>query len=560
MSIFKIGIIFINPVFFFIFTIPILFFTAGIRAEASSGDFYHEHNTNCYQKVYKTCNNDTLRNTYSTDSYHCPRCGTITSFHQSIWWAVCLNGYKEPRDIAYYESCNTCGYVRTDDKVDTDLTHTYKVMEAVCGKEAKSLAHVTFEPDNTVPTNNSVILRAKVEINDSEFGLAQTPFNFGSGYGNLDSIEVSENGVYSVRVLDNRGKEIALTQTVNNIDRAVPTINSITKSTEDWTEEGLYILVEACDEGPADSLLSFSFNGSEYGDSNSFFVSSNGTVAVSVKDSAGNISEGSIVVGNIGRDPVIVAREEAELRERLAREERERAQAQALQKEKEAALEKERLEKEKQEKERLEQLKKEQELADKEKLKENKLSAKDGLKNESKTKKESIDKLLSEYKKSFVSSTMKKDVSDNSGLIAVTYVDRGESGESSFDEDNINEEIDTEVSLKEEPTLVTASVGRDLLKIGPFVLALGLIFFSFFNYIYVTENGRPKIKAMFKVRLEKERTVICIPSGKLVKNERYRIYFSLWNRIRRNKKLPVYVEIGRSEELFKADEGIAFKY
>ncbi|MBO4678054.1 MAG: hypothetical protein J5626_00130, partial [Lachnospiraceae bacterium] len=288
----------------------IVTFTIFYKEDSFAASFTHVHTDACYESVKKTCTNHHIKDSVGHTTAHCFTCQAMRDFVQIIYWDICDN-YLEPKtDKAYIEYCTVCGAYRRNESKPKPGSHSYIGKDLVCGMtESTSIANVSLSAVSPAPTNGSVTLKINISDTTSEFALADAPFNFGAGNTSDSSFEVTENGTYSASVTDAKGRTVTVSCTVSCIDKANPVIDSISKSTEKWTESGLTVTVEAHDEGLGLSDAAFSFNGGEFGSSNSFKVTSNGTVSVRVRDAAGNVSEGSINIANIGRDPKVVEAE-----------------------------------------------------------------------------------------------------------------------------------------------------------------------------------------------------------------------------------------------------------
>lgn len=179
-------------------------------------------------------------------------------------------------------------------------------------------------------TNKGVSVSASAS--DDLSGVAGYSFN-GGGYSSSSSWTVDSNGTYSVSVRDRAGNEASGSVTVSNIDRTAPTV-SLSKSTDDWTEEGVTLSASASDD--LSGIAGYSFGGSEYSSTSSWTVTSNGTYSVSVIDKAGNEASASVTVSKIGKDPVL----EEQKRKKAEEEARKKAEEEAKKKAEEEARKK----------------------------------------------------------------------------------------------------------------------------------------------------------------------------------------------------------------------------
>jgi len=187
-------------------------------------------------------------------------------------------------------------------------------------------------------TNKAVSVSASAS--DDLSGVAGYSFN-GGGYSSSSSWTVDSNGTYSVSVRDRAGNEASGSVTVSNIDRTAPTV-SLSKSTDDWTEEGVTLSASASDD--LSGIAGYSFGGSEYSSTSSWTVTSNGTYSVSVKDKAGNEASASVTVSKIGKDPVLEEQKrkkaEEEAKKKAEEEARKKAEEEAKKKAEEEARKK----------------------------------------------------------------------------------------------------------------------------------------------------------------------------------------------------------------------------
>jgi hypothetical protein len=579
--------LFVIPGIFFFFLMILL-----PHEKAEAATLCHVHTDACYGQVTKTCDSHRLWNEYGIDSFHCNNCGVFRDFHISLWWDVCENGLIENRETGRYESCNTCGYVRKDDNswVETH-SHTYTTKGLICGKDTTTpVASLSLSVSTSSPTNGTVTISANVSSLDSSFQASATPLDFGNGFGSATSMEVSENGTYTVTLTDANGNTISDSITISCIDKTAPTISSLSKSTEEWIEEGLTVTCVAEDESGL-AKEAYSFNGGAYSSTNSWFVKSNGTYTVSVKDAAGNVTSKTITIGNIGRDPAVVAAEKAAAEKAAA----EKAAAEKAAAEK-AAAEKAAADKATAEKAAADKAAAEKAAAAKASTSESssKSSAASGTASQtgkssgtSNTAKTGIGKSTSNSGASGKTGTSgkngteesvslndlsandkKSDVSGNT-IFSKDLTGSGTNGngtgngsdtetiETISDLDSLSGDLSAE-STEETPAWNFASVNPLTVGLGLMLVFGGSAIASFFNYVYISENGRKKIMTLCRVRQSEKNVRVIVPKGKLKKHGRYMIYFSLWNRIRIKKK-PVTVEVEGNETPIDTDDRIAFK-
>ena len=568
----------------------IVSFTIFYKEDSHAASFTHVHTDECYQSVTKTCTDHYYVDRVGYLDLHCNNCGTTRSFVNIVYWDVCKNNLRGNIDSAYIQYCTVCGYHRRKETPGPPKSHTYVGRDVICGKdESTSIANVSLNPASGAPTNGNVTLNVSISDATSEFSLAAAPFNFGAGNTDASSFEVSENGTYSVAVTDSIGRTVSASCTVSSIDRVAPVIDSISKNTEDWSESGVVITAEAHDEGLGLAEDTFSFNGGAFGAANSYKVTSNGNVSVRVKDAAGNITESSISIGNVGRDPKVVEAERREAK-RLAEE---KAAAEK------AAAEKEAAEKATAEKAALEKAAAEKALKNKTaKEKTSRSSATDGkdIKKSATKNPSTKDSVLSVGiaeaaksgsalaggalgsvtfgKESFTSESFGSGVSGK--LISVKDVTKGEAidvTEAGAEDviESVNDLADSEdgsaVSLDEDgsgakvqgTTILKASMGDYSVMAGVLLLLLGTFIISRFSYVYVMQGGKRHVIGRCRViRTQKGLTVI-VPKAKLTGHGKYLLYISPW-KSGFKKKLPVNVMLEGEDSVIPTDEGNSFKY
>ena len=238
------------------------------------------------------------------------------------------------------------GSIGTSNSWKVEKNGTYEVVaKDKAGNEKKqsiTISNIDITPpivslseDKTGWTNESIILTANAK--DSQSGLASEAYSFnGGGYTSSNARMASKNGTYLVEVKDNAGNIGTASIEIKNIDTTAPTF-TLSKSSNDWSENGITIFVNAQDSQSGLAENAYSFNGSRFGSDSSWLAKKNGTYSIQVKDKAGNIATQSITIDKAGKDPAIEAAEKAE---------KEKAEAEAAA-QKAAAKEAERLAKQK---------------------------------------------------------------------------------------------------------------------------------------------------------------------------------------------------------------------
>ena len=303
--------------------------------KAHAAGFRHVHTPACYSQQSVVCNKHHIRRDEHQANYHCFTCQYQLMFTEVTYWSVCensgQNGYPvwPDRDVAYVQTCPNCGSTRRNEAPPSYYEHTVTISVLSCGfDESSTAATVSLTPSLTDWTNGPVTLTAGVNISDPSFSLAGSPYDFGAGASGSNSVEVFSNGTYSVTVRSADGQSATETVTVSNIDTTAPSLN-LSLNTDGWCESGIKVLASASDgeSGLADEA--YSYNGGAFTSSGEFTATANGDVRVAVRDKAGNVTEQTITVSKVGRDPAVIAAER-EAAERAAAEqariERERAE------------------------------------------------------------------------------------------------------------------------------------------------------------------------------------------------------------------------------------------
>lgn len=159
--------------------------------------------------------------------------------------------------------------------------------------------------NTTDPTNQDIEITVTASDN-----VEVSEYRIDSGSWQDSSVfAVSSNGTYIFECMDEAGNVSDETSiTVGNIDLDDPYIESISVSTEDWTNEAVEITIIAADD--SSSVAGYSLDGETWSTTNVLSVTENGTYDVYVKDAAGNIycDEDAITISNIDTtSPVITS-------------------------------------------------------------------------------------------------------------------------------------------------------------------------------------------------------------------------------------------------------------
>jgi len=535
----------------------IVLFVILAKEDAHAASFSHVHTDACYQEVTKETKHK-IEIEYNYPTYHCNTCLVMQPFIEIVYLEKCEAGVCPRRDVAYRQYCSVCNTFRRFE-TGVERTHTYTARDIACGMDENTpVAEVRFGAESSEPTNGNVTLNLNVSGGDGDFALADAPYDFGAGFTSNPSFEVSENGTYNANVKDSRGRIVAVSFTVDSIDRELPVIESIEKSTEAWTQDGVTLTVTAHDDKSGLNGEAYSFNGGAFTSSNSAKITSNGDISVKVRDAAGNITEQFVRVTNIGRDPKIVEAERREA-ERIAAEKAaaEKAEAERLAAEKAA--------KEKASKASGTGKKSGKPVLDK--------SSGAAVKTIEKTAKNAVQKTV----KAVVSSAKMQEEAGK--LIAVKNVSQDSLIKLETEEviESVSElKDDTDKQSKpvaesktesqkntagtlSEGTILQASVGGAAVTAGAILLLLGALSISGFSYVYILQGGKKRVICRCRVIRGSGKLTVVVPGGKLKGHGKYLLFISPWKKGFK-KKVPVSVMLEGEEHLIPTDEGIAFKY
>jgi hypothetical protein len=160
--------------------------------------------------------------------------------------------------------------------------------------ECKAAAPTVCVSGNpTTWTNSDVTLT--ITASDSSSGLNTAgaySFDDGSTWTTSNSKRFSANGTVNIKVRNNAGNISSQSIVIDKIDKAVPTITSVTANTADWTSSDVTLTVNASDALSGLAATAYSFDGgSTWQTENTRAYSSNtSNIVVKVKDAADNIA------------------------------------------------------------------------------------------------------------------------------------------------------------------------------------------------------------------------------------------------------------------------------
>lgn len=531
---------------------------------AVAASFSHTHSNSCYQTENDLCTTHHIRVYTQVETKHCFNCLVMQPHTVKAYYDQCDAGLIAEVTLGYSEKCNACGSYRKNEPIALRPPHSYEKKTLICSfPEGAGIADVNLAASETAWTNSNVILSVKVSNMAAGFSLAASPYDFGMGFGNGNSYEVSANGTYTVSVKALDGNTVSATYTVSNIDKTAPVL-SVSKSTEDWTESGVTLYVTASDSDSGLSADCYSYDGGAYTSNREIKITANRIVTVSVKDNAGNVRTESINVTNIGRNPQIVAAEKAE-REAREKEERERKEREAREQE----------EREKEEKEKAQVQASNGGTPGKKPIENT--SAKESEENvgyddtldATESQKDKEDGKSEETSKDETGLVItKSEAGAVSGIVEV--IDVAGVSESTADNskaDSLKEKETAAVTMEKNEFTQQPETGSPGQKVidnfaliaGIIVLVMGLLMVLSLNYICIIKNGRMKLITTVKVERFEKRIIVYVPERKLENGGKYSIVFSPVNRIL-SKNKTVYAMLEEKETLINTDEGVRFTY
>ena len=390
-------------------------------------------------------------------------------------------------------------------------------------------------------------------ISDGTFSLASAPYSFNGGaYGGSSSAEVFKNGNYSFTVMDSEGRTASESVTVGNIDTEAPKV-SLSKSTGDWTEEGLTITASASDDLSGLSDAAYSFGGG-FSSGNSLFVTQNGTYSVTVCDRAGNTASASIEISNIGKDPAIIAAEEEE-RRRKEEEERRRQEEEEEKRRKEEEEEKRRKEEEEKKKEEEEKKKEEEDKKD-----DDTPGSSGGLSG-------LIGRIIGkdpEEKDVSENDTSGNDISENDVSGNLIPVVDASVKTSVLKDKNPGDTTPTDFSdmsksMSMFEKFLSLAASLKMFIAGLLLVILAAVLFSSINFIYTYEEGKIRPIAVAKVKKDRKKLFVSVPSKFLKPDGSYKVFYSLWSRLMKKDCLVIIDVDGHSPSKVDPD-GNGFVY
>lgn len=155
---------------------------------------------------------------------------------------------------------------------------------------------IALTPNLTSGVSNQD-LSVSVKSIDSESGVKSVTLPDGTVVnGDTATFNVTKNGVYTVKSIDNAGNEttqsipIGGTGASVSIDKTAPTITATFDKADGWTNQNITVTVKATDTESGVDKLTLADGTEVKGDTATFSVKSNGTYRITAYDKAGNSS------------------------------------------------------------------------------------------------------------------------------------------------------------------------------------------------------------------------------------------------------------------------------
>ena len=181
--------------------------------------------------------------------------------------------------------------IKVKDKLEN--TKTYTIDEIKIDQEPPK---VTIKGNSTTWINKNV--KITVDATDTKSGLAEKPYSFNGGeWTSEKTITVDKNQQINIKVKDKLGNITEKNVNVTKIDKEMPTLKGVTKSTENLTKGNVVLTVEAEDSISGLAEQAYSFDGGKTWQSkNKYTFTENKTgIIVIVKDKAGNTKSSSVI-------------------------------------------------------------------------------------------------------------------------------------------------------------------------------------------------------------------------------------------------------------------------
>ena len=290
---------------------------------AYAAPIVHVHSSACIEEVQETCKRDTITADSENLIEYCEHCKRKTTVHKVHYYRTCPNSgkngypvYDRTREVTNSQCLECLNYFNNSPTPKS--SHVVTLKKSVCDlEEGAKVGDLTLSASTTEWTNQPVTITASFRSDSKFLTAAATPYDFGSGATDVNSMEVSKNGTYTVAFTSVGGQKATESITIANIDVAPPSIH-LSQDAKDWVELGVTVTVEAEDDRAGLAEKAYSYNGGDFCNDNTFWVTENGTLSVTVRDKAGNESSASININNIGKSS---ADELAKTKQQLAAEE-----------------------------------------------------------------------------------------------------------------------------------------------------------------------------------------------------------------------------------------------
>ena len=212
------------------------------------------------------------------------------------------NGLTWTNDNTVEYDCNGTYTVIVKDALGNQATHEYTVNALDSVPPVVSL----YYSDSV--TNGDIIIT--VNAYDEISGLAAMPYSYDDGitWTDKNSVIITENGEYVIKVSDAVGNIETKTVSISIIDKSSPTIDNVTYSTTSITADDIKVTFACSDIGAGLDDFAYSYDGGiSWEKDNSYIAQANGTYTVWVRDKAGNVAIEKFDITNIKRGTVDIS-------------------------------------------------------------------------------------------------------------------------------------------------------------------------------------------------------------------------------------------------------------
>jgi prepilin-type N-terminal cleavage/methylation domain-containing protein len=219
---------------------------------------------------------------------------TVNSCNQTLNPSISATGFNNTFPATY-----PIYYTATDSSGNNRVAVLNVVVQDTI---APTITSVTGNPTSWQNTDVTLTVNAS-DSGSNLHATAAYSFNGGTSWQASNTSVFTSNQTVEVRVRDAVGNIASSSVVINRIDKAVPTITSVTGNPTSWQNTDVTLTVNASDSGSnLHATAAYSFNGgTSWQASNTSVFTSNQTVEVRVRDAVGNIASSSVVINRIDK-------------------------------------------------------------------------------------------------------------------------------------------------------------------------------------------------------------------------------------------------------------------